>query len=276
MGTIARERSVCAWRTHRRASPPAAFPWDVAALLRRCSSPVALPMGAALIRSALTESEQRSLYDELLRLAGSELVQEMRAFKVEELEGRPQAFVAHCHPYTRHSNTARGPPSQLLRWAQWLLDELAPGHGQRVDSMVAQLYVKGGGLLPHVDADLGWGLQISLGGTARFDCIPDGMEPVGVQIRSGDILVGQFGRMKHEVRVSLRETAPRWWRAEVDNLGRERCNVLFRQALSRDELRALADRRARALHGLSFDELLRRTGEDEGLLAARLRHTAVN
>ena len=231
-------------------------------------------MSAKLLRSALTEPEQRWLYDELCRLGGSDAVQAVQSTALDELDGRPQAFVVHCHPYTRHSNT-RMPPTQLLRWAQRLLDALVPAHGEQVDSMMAQVYVKGGGLLAHVDADLGWGLQVSLGGTALFDCLPEGAEAVRVQIRSGDLLVGNFGAMRHQVRVAQRDTAPRWW-SEVDSLRRDRCNVLFRQALSVDKMRSLADRRARALYGLSFAELLQRTGEDEGLLATRLRHTSTD
>lgn len=236
-------------------------------------------MGARLLRSALTEPEQRWLYSELLRIDNGSTAAHLRETASDEIQEqlgrRPQQFLTHLHPYTRESTTTE-PPTGLMRWAQGLLDALAPAdHGQRVDSMLAQLYAKGGSLLPHVDADLGWGLQVSLGGTAIFDCLPAGAEAVRVHIRSGDVLVGAFGTMRHAVRVLQKDSAPQWWRTAVDNRGRERCNVLFRQALSVERMRELAEERARAQHGMSLEELMRRTGKDEGYLSAALRHTAV-
>lgn len=237
-------------------------------------------MGTRLLRSALTEPEQRWLMAELLRLDDGSTAAQLRATASDEVQARlgrrPQALVTYRHPYTRESTTT-APPAGLLRWAQGLIDALAPAdHGQRVDSMLAQLYAKGGSLLPHVDADLGWGLQVSLGGTAIFDCLPAGAEAARVHIRSGDVLVGAFGTMRHAVRVMQRTSAPPWWAAlGAGNRGRERCNVLFRQALGVERMRELAEARARAQHGMSLEELKRHTGRDEGYLSAALRHTAV-
>ena len=235
-------------------------------------------MGARLLRAALTEPAQRWLMTELLRIDDGSTAAQLRETASDEIQSRlgrrPQAFVTYQHPYTRESTTT-APPAGLMRWAQGLLDALAPAdHGQRVDSMLAQLYAKGGSLLPHVDADLGWGLQVSLGGTACFECLPAGAEAVRVHVRSGDVLVGAFGTMRHAVRVLQKDSAPPWWSA-VDNRGRERCNVLFRQALSAERMRELAEERARAQHGMSLEELKRHTGKGESFLSAALRHTAV-
>jgi len=75
---------------------------------------------------------------------------------------------------------------------------LAPAaSGHIVDSMLAQLYAPGGSLLKHRDEDLSWGIGVSLGCPAAFDCLPMDGEPQRVMIRSGDVLVGEFGQMPH-------------------------------------------------------------------------------
>ena len=147
----------------------------------------------------------------------------------------------------------------------------------RVDSMLAQMYLPGGSLLPHCDEDLSWGLGVSLGGTADFDCLPDGRKPARVVIRSGDVLVGEFGKMRHAVSVrdEPRSALPAWWQ-QVDTFGpKARCNVLFRQALTVKEQSALAEERARSVYGMSLAQLQQKTGHDLAFLSVHLRHAAL-
>ena len=90
-----------------------------------------------------------------------------------------------------------------------------------------------------------------------------------------DILVGEFGQMPHAVRVTAQQP-PAWWET-VDTFGvKTRCNVLFRQALTKQQQRALAEERARAVYGMSLAELRRQTGKDDAFLSVHLRHAAMN
>eukprot|EP00966_Prymnesium_polylepis_P152722 3527718-Prymnesium_polylepis.1 len=105
------------------------------------------------------------------------------------------------------------------------------------------MYAAGGSLLTHRDEDLSWGLGVSLGCAAEFDCLPDTGGDQRVTICTGDIIVGEFGRMPHAVSVPP-STPPGWWKA-VDSFGnKRRCNVLFRQALTEKQQRSLAEQRA--------------------------------
>ena len=155
---------------------------------------------------------------------------------------------------------------------------LAPGSKSHVvDSMLAQLYAHGGSLLRHRDEDLSWGIGVSLGSAARFDCFPEGgKEAQRVVIRSGDILVGEFGKMPHAVMVPMEmDEPPDWWK-RVDCFGtKRRCNVLFRQALSKERQRELGEERARKVYGMSLSALKKKTGKDDGHLSVHLRHMAL-
>ena len=253
-------------------------------MLRRCGQPEQLPMGGAVLRGALTESEQRWLY-ELLYGAVDRRSPEFESLRrtattasMAELnpDNRPQPFVTWVHPYTRQSNATQR-PTRLLDWAERLMHMLAPeSQSHVVDSMLAQVYAPDGSLLEHRDEDLSWGLGVSLGCTAEFNCLPDNGEAAQrVLIRSGDILVGEFGIMPHSVCVP-RSKPPAWW-ATVDTFGVQvRCNVLFRQALTAGQQRALAEQRARSVYGMTLTQLRERTGEDESFLAVHLRHAAKN
>lgn len=234
-------RTASSWREVRRARLLQRFPWDVAALLRRCSTVERLPLGGVLLRAALSESEQQWLYEHLYELAdrqseewhGLHATRSKSAFSRLNPDNRPQPFVTWVHPYTRRSN-ATSQPTSLLGWAEAILHSLvADSRTLEVDSMLAQLYASGGSLLKHRDEDLGWGVGVSLGCAADFDCYPESREAQKVIIRSGDIIVGEFGQMRHAVYVPPGEP-PGWW-ATVDSFGNKmRCNVLFRQALSRN------------------------------------------
>ena len=248
--------------------------------MERCAAPEQLPMGGKVLRAALNETEQLWLYRELYAMckgtAEFRMLQETSSEAVQDDIGRrPQPFVSWLHPYTRKS-TACARPTELLGWAQRLMHALAPGSAShRVDSMLAQLYVPGGGLLPHRDEDLSWGLGVSLGSTARFECRPDDGPVVPIVLESGDVLVGEFGLMRHAVDVPVRGRRPGWWE-QVDAFRcRTRCNVLFRQALTHAEQRALAEERARVVYGMSLPELARSSGYDEGDLSVHLRHAAL-
>jgi alkylated DNA repair dioxygenase AlkB len=263
--------------------PPAEFPWDVDQLIRRCAPPESLPQGGCLLRAALTGPEQRWLYDALHALPRKkaeevELLQATAArTEMARLnpDNRPLAWVTWVHPYTRESN-AHERPTRLLRWAERLMHALAPESREHVvDSMLAQMYAAGGSLLEHRDEDLSWGLGVSLGVPAEFDCLPKRGKAVSVTIRSGDILVGEFGQMPHAVRV-LSTGAPAWWR-DVDHFGcKARANVLFRQALTAQRQRELAEARARSVYGMSLAELRRKTGKDDAFLSVHLRHAALS
>ena len=99
--------------------------------------------------------------------------------------------------------------------------------------------------------------------------------PVRVEIRSGDILIGEFGLMPHAVSVPADEAPPRWW-GEVDHFGtKRRCNVLFRQALTEKQQLGLANARAKKVYGMSLKELRAKTGKDDAFLAVHLRHAAL-
>ena len=285
------------WRPHRRGEAclgDGRFP-DVRTVLRRVPRPERLPMGGLILRSALTADEQRWLYEAMYELAerGSGEIESLRATASRAAmaeynpDNRPQPFVTWVHPYTRESNAKRR-PTELLEWAQQLMHALvAESRGHVVDSMLAQMYAAGGSLLAHRDEDLSWGLGVSLGAAAEFDCLPDGGEPARVVIRSGDILVGEFGQMRHAVRVveppsaSKRRASdepylPDWWRA-VDSFGcKARCNVLFRQALSATRQRQLAEERSRSVYGMTLAELGKETGRDEPFLCVHLRHASVD
>ena len=142
--------------------------------------------------------------------------------------------------------------------------------------MLGQLYAAGGSLLRHCDADLSWGIGVSLGGPAVFDCLPEGEPPQRVTIRSGDLMVGEFGQMPHAVEVPSGEPVPDWWK-RIDSFGSKvRCNVLFRQALTERQQLALAEKRARSVYGMSLAQLREKTGHDDAYLAVHLRHAAVD
>ena len=281
-----------AWRAARRARAVPdevhePFPWDVDALLRRCAPPVPLPMGGMLLRQALSEKAQQWLYtcmhaladhesEEIASLRSTQTPADMAALNPDN---RPQPFVTWTHPYTRLSNT-RQRPGKLLEWAERLMHALVPdSHDHSVDSMLAQLYSHGGSLLPHRDEDLSWGIGVSLGSTAVFECLPaEGSDERAqrVLIHSGDVLVGEFGQMPHAVSVPSDERPPSWW-SEVDTFGTKvRCNVLFRQALTEKQQLALAHERAQKVYGISLAQLKEQTGKDEAFLAVHLRHAALD
>ena len=283
--------SVGHFRPARRCTPLATasaaastpFPWDVDALLRRCSRPEPLPMGGLILRNVLTESEQLWLYEALYAMPkeDSEELQGLRAtatthgMKQHNPDNRPQPFVTWVHPYTRLSNAGKK-PRQLLHWADSLMHALVEdSRGHVVDSMLAQLYAGGGSLLKHCDEDLSWGIGVSLGSTAIFDCLPvaNGERSQQVHIHSGDVLVGEFGLMPHAVKVT-EEAPPKWW-ASIDSFGnKRRCNVLFRQALSKQQQRRLAEQRSLAIYGMPLAELRAQTGKDDAFLSVHLRHVA--
>jgi alkylated DNA repair dioxygenase AlkB len=256
----------------------------VDALLRRCQKPEPLPLGGCIVRNALTDSEQEWLYEALARAVDleSEEVYGLRmtssavTHKQHNPDNRPQPFVTWVHPYTRASN-ARQRPTRLLEWAEKLMHALAPASkGHVVDSMLAQLYAHGGSLLKHRDEDLSWGIGVSLGSTAAFDCLPEGGKAQRVMIGSGDILVGEFGLMPHAVMVPSQDNPPPPWWKKVDCFGtKRRCNVLFRQALSEKRQRKLADERARKVYGMSLAALREQTGKDDAFLSVHLRHAAL-
>jgi hypothetical protein len=171
-------------------------------------------------------------------------------------------YVCWLHPYARRT-TARKKPARLLEWADRLLHAIAPSSLRTsIDSMVAQLYAPGGGLTPHVDDKLSWGLSLSLGSDAEFSCLPAGKPAQRVTLRSGDIVAAEFGQLVHAVETSARPP-PRWW-AEVETFGpRVRCNVLFRMAITAQRQREICEERAHTVHGMGVAELVRRTGRDE-------------
>ena len=239
-------------------------------------------MGGAIIRGALTESEQKWLYEYMHRLVepDSDEMHGLRAtatkadFARLNPDNRPQPFVTWVHPYTRLSN-ARERPTRLLRWAQELMHSLVEeSRSHTVDSMLAQVYASGGSLLKHRDEDLSWGLGVSLGCAADFDCLPDRGKSQRVTIRTGDIIVGEFGKMPHAVSVP-RSTPPAWWTTTETFGTKRRCNILFRQALTAQQQRELAEQRARSVYGMSLARLREETGKDDAFLSVHLRHAAV-
>ena len=88
----------------------------------------------------------------------------------------------------------------------------------------------------------GWGVAVvSLGSPADFRCwAADGTEHA-LCVRSGDVVVGEYGLMMHAVVSAPHGEAPPAWWASVEHFGcRVRCSVLFRQALTRQQQRAIA------------------------------------
>mmetsp|Transcript_59628 Transcript_59628/g.126755 ORF Transcript_59628/g.126755 Transcript_59628/m.126755 type:complete len:471 (-) Transcript_59628:47-1459(-) len=262
------------------------FPWHVPTLLARCPEPESLALGGCIVRGVLTDAEQQWLYNKLYsavdicddspEMLGLRMTRNEAGHRRHNPDNRPQPFVTWVHPYTRESNT-RERPARLLEWAQELMHSLAPdSESQLVNSMLAQLYAHGGSLLRHRDEDLSWGIGVSLGCAAEFDCLPEGGKAQRVVIRSGDIIVGEFGKMPHAVVVPVEDNEPpNWWR-RVDSFGtKRRCNVLFREALSKERQLELADGRARKVYGMSLDALKRKTGKDDGYLSVHLRHLAL-
>lgn len=270
------------------------FPWSVELLLQRSSAPEPLPMGGVILRGALTESEQEWLYNMLHETAipdsgelnGLHATATKAAMQELNPDNRPQPWVTWVHPYTRQSN-AKSRPTRLLEWAQQLMHALVPASRRHVvDSMLAQLYALGGSLLRHRDEDLSWGIGVSLGSAAEFDCLPEaatGEKSRRVLIRSGDIIVGEFGLMPHAVRVPPKlgdegeANAPPPWYRRVERFGtKRRCNVLFRQALTEQQQLTLAEERSRKVYGMSLASLRKQTGHDNAFLAVHLRHAAVD
>lgn len=241
-------------------------------------------MGGFVLRGALTESDQQWLYQALHAAVDheSEEMESLRRtstaanMKALNPDNRPQPFVTWVHPYTRCSN-ARQRPTKLLAWAERLMHALVPASRSHVvDSMLAQLYAGGGSLLRHRDEDLSWGIGVSLGSTALFDCMPDGERKVRVAVRSGDVLVGEFGQMPHAVAVPADDNAPPSWWSRCDTFGtKRRCNVLFRQALTAKQQRSLAEQRALKVYGMPLAQLKQQTGKDEAFLSVHLRHAAL-
>ena len=81
--------------------------------------------------------------------------------------------------------------------------------------------------------------------------------------------------MPHAVSVPQGEPPPAWWR-KVDSFGtKQRCNVLFRQALSEKQQRKLAEERAQKVYGMTLKELRAKTGKDNAFLSVHLRHAAL-
>ena len=261
------------------------FPWHVPILLQNASPPEPLPMGGSIIRSALSPPQQRLLY-EMLRDNVDESSEEYKGLRMTDTiathrrhnqDNRPQPLVTWVHPYTRLSNAVER-PTRLMKWAEEIMHALAPeSKDHEVDSMLAQLYALGGNLLKHRDEDLSWGIGVSLGSCAEFDCLPeDDGENKRVTIRSGDIIVGDFGKMLHAVSVPERDNDPPSWWGDVDHFGSKmRCNVLFRKALTAKRQRKLAEERARKVYGISLGELKQRTGKDDSYLSVHLRHLAL-
>lgn len=263
----------------------ASFPWDVGELLHRTGPADPLPMGGALLRGALRPAEARWLCAEMLRLrcaADPRLAPAARGGGLDAeplLDRRPRELVSWCHPFSRES-TCFERPSALLRWAEELLHALTPAASSiAVESLLAQVYAAGGSLLPHTDVDLSWGLGVSLGADAVFECLPggDGVAPATVRLRSGDVIAADFGRMRHAVRVPRDAATPEWWRAaaaDVADAGAVRCNLLFRQPLGEQEVLDKAEARAQALYGTGVCSLAQREGIRVPELCVRLRHAA--
>lgn len=234
-------------------------------------------MGGALLRSALQPAEARWLCREMTRLSRTRAGGPLLAAG-GGLGNRPREMLSWCHPFSRLSSCGER-PTRLLRWSEELLHALAPGAaaaGVRVDSLLVQVYAAGGSLLPHTDADLSWGLGVSLGAEAVFECLPrgDGAVPQTIRLRSGDIVAGEWGALRHAVRVPRAAAAPEWWDGEAFGCAAVRCSLLARQALTAEEQRALGEGRARRLYGIGLEELARRTGEEVPSLCLRLRHEA--
>jgi len=285
----------CEWRRRRAgggntaegsSAAAAAFPWDVAELLRRVGPAEPLPMGGTLLRGALRPSQARWLCAEMIRLSqtrpeGSELQAELRESGQLDFGHRPRQLVSWCHPFSRAS-TCTDRPTALLAWAQALLHVLAPSASSVVvESLLAQVYGPGGSLLPHTDADLSWGLGVSLGAEAVFECLPegDGVLPATVRLSSGDVIVGEFGLMRHAVRVPRDAPVPEWWAAAAADAavaGAVRLNLLFRQPLSDREIVERAEGRSRRLYSVGLRALAEREGVEVMKLCVRLRHEAVD
>jgi len=260
------------------------FPFDVNALIQRCAynETIRMPMGVVL-RQALNDSQQQWLYEHFWSMAqGADALEDLtRATDPDRYENprdlalacvAPLPLVYWCHPYSRVS-TVKEPPARLLQWAQELIGVLMPQAAkEKIDSVLAQVYFEGGGLQPHHDRDLGWGLGVSLGAMAVFNCYEE-QPPKSVLLKSGDIIVAEFGKMLHGVSVLGESTAPLWW-SEAPNLDRVRCNVLFRQALTEAQQWELSERRAQELYGIGVEELLQETGFSLGALALMLRHAS--
>lgn len=235
-------------------------------------------MGGCILRGVLTESEQQWLYEQLHGMPDPQCddLNSLRQTAAPAIhaqmnpENKPQPLAVWCHPYTRES-TARRRPKQLLAWAEKLMHALAPDTtALTIDSMLAQLYAPGGALKKHRDADLSWGIIVSLGCDATLSAwaSPDG-EAQQVTFQSGDVVVAEFGLMPHQVEVS-RSPPPPWW-SRVEHFGTQRrCSVLFRQALTKREQRRLADERAMKLHGMPVAEVSKRTGQPEDFLTGLL------
>mmetsp|Transcript_48323 Transcript_48323/g.108869 ORF Transcript_48323/g.108869 Transcript_48323/m.108869 type:complete len:265 (-) Transcript_48323:357-1151(-) len=236
-------------------------------------------LSGALIRSALTETEQYQLYSTLCTATEGSTEWHLLSrscgthgsYLPAEPGDRPVPLCVWRHPYTGDSNMLRE-PSRIFQWAHELAeetrqtivahdqhpdavacaslcDELCSLRDLRLDSLVSLLYRSAGALRPHVDDNLpGLGLSMSLGASCTF--IYGGTEVV---LHSGDALWGRFGIVAHQVkRVHAPHTAPDWWEAlqwngngsvssAPSHFGRVRCNLQLRRG--RDEAARAARRK---------------------------------
>jgi len=194
---------------------------------------------AVLVRSAANEAQQRELYAALCDAAGGS--HEWRALSQSQPSAseRPYPLCVWRHPYTQQTN-ARHKPTQVLDWAHAFAASLASRlrddglveepiaaaiDEAKYDSLLSVLYAPAGTLRSHTDTDLhGYGLALSLGAACAFDF--GGTE---VELRSGDALLADFGRVRHAVRATLpaAQSAPAWWLG-AHNFGRDRCSLQLR------------------------------------------------
>jgi len=156
-----------------------------------------------LFRGCIDEDVQQLMYQELLLLSeGSEEHTQLNALCPAQ---QPWPLAYWNHPYTHESNTT-AKPEKLLSWANDLLRHgqtqasAVPGAAAAgdADSMLCQLYPEDGYLRPHVDNQLGWGVSVSLGDSAQL-AFGVGADRRVIVARSGDVIVGDFGTVTHEV-----------------------------------------------------------------------------
>mmetsp|Transcript_9590 Transcript_9590/g.15398 ORF Transcript_9590/g.15398 Transcript_9590/m.15398 type:complete len:84 (-) Transcript_9590:71-322(-) len=82
--------------------------------------------------------------------------------------------------------------------------------------------------------------------------------------------------MPHAVIVPGKGNEPRGWWKGVNHFGTlQRCNMLFREALSRERQRELADKRTKKVYGMSVDALNKKMGKDDDYFSVHLRHYAL-
>jgi hypothetical protein len=185
--------------------------------------------GVLLFRQALSEEQQKQLYDYIIAVSSPSKEYEELANNAVSFMYSPWPILHWNQIYTRESNITRG-PLELLSWFQEVFENSMKSVcnvPMRFDSVYGQLYPNGGGLKSHKDVGIDWGGSISLGGASDLE-LWIGSEKLVLHQQSGDIVLANFGEIEHAVVNTNLEESPEWWKNSEYRHHKARCNIQLR------------------------------------------------